>query len=397
MSNVLFLSVPSHGHVNPTIGLVDELVRRGERITYFASAPFQERIERAGAEFRAYALDLDMFKGMPPPGAPSPMLRIVASARAVIADILAQTAGESFDYLVHSTPFLFAKPMARLLKLPTVSSLAVFAGLEAFFQHGAKPAHAMFATNPQVTATLAQAGAEVEQAFGVTLPGSLPELLFNPGEVNLVYTSRYFAGDLPYFDDSYKFVGPPVHDRRETTDFPLERLAGRRVLYISLGTVFGDRALHLYETFFQAFAHWDGVVVLAAYGVDLSQRVAPANFIVRHYVPQGEILKHACAAITHGGMNSMSDLLAAKVPFVCLPLGADQPALASRAQALGATISLDLDALSAQALRGAVDRVMAEPGYRAAIARIAESFAQAGGYPKAVDEIFTLKRERGIA
>ena len=58
MSDVLFLASPSHGHVNPTLGLVDALVRRGERVTYFASEPFRERVEATGAAFKAYALFL---------------------------------------------------------------------------------------------------------------------------------------------------------------------------------------------------------------------------------------------------------------------------------------------------------------------------------------------------
>ena len=62
MSNVLFLGMPSHGHVNPTIGLVAELVRRGERVTYFASEMFRSRIEGAGATYRGYTSDLDLFK-----------------------------------------------------------------------------------------------------------------------------------------------------------------------------------------------------------------------------------------------------------------------------------------------------------------------------------------------
>jgi len=41
--------------------------------------------------------------------------------------------------------------------------------------------------------------------------------------------------------------------------------------------------------------------------------------------------------------------------------------------------------------------VLAEPSWRANIHAIAESFRAAGGYPKAVDEIFRLKREHRIA
>ena len=395
MSNVLFLASPSHGHVNPTLGLVDELVRRGERVTYFASEPFRERVEATGATFKAYAHDLDLFKGPPAPGQRSTMTDVFARGADAIADVFAQTQYHRFHYLVHSAPFPFAKPIARLLETPTVASHAVFAGLHAFFDRAAP--HPMLAPNPERDTAIARAAADIRRRFGVEPSSDFRDWIFNPGDLNLVYTSREFAGELPYFDDSYRFVGPPVHARHETTDFPLERIAGKRVLYISLGTVFGSRSLALYDAFVSAFARWDGVVVMAAYGVDTSAWRLPANFIVRPYVPQGEILKHASAAITHAGMNSISDLLAAEVPFVCLPMGADQPALASRARELGATIVLDHASVTVDQLATAVERVTTEPSFRTAIAGIAGSFRAAGGYPRAVDAVFALKKARGIA
>ena len=395
MSNVLFLASPSHGHVNPTLGLVAELVRRGERVTYFASEPFRERVEATGATFKAYAHDLDLFKGPPAPGQRSAMTDVFARGADAIADVFAQTQYHRFHYLVHSAPFPFTKPIARLLELPTVASHAVFAGLQPFFDRAAP--HPLLAPNAERDAAMAQAAAAIGKRFGVEVSPDFRDWIFNPGDLNLVYTSRLFAGDLPYFDASVEFVGPPVHARAETHDFPLERLAGKRVLYISLGTVFGNRSPALYEAFLQAFARWDGVVVMAAYGVDTHAWRVPANFIVRPYVPQGEILKHASAAITHGGMNSISDLLAAEVPFVCLPMGADQPALASRARELGATIVLDHATTTAEQLADAVERVTTEPSFRAGIHAIADSFRAAGGYPKAADAVFALKKARGIA
>ena len=397
MSNVLFLAAPSHGHVNPTLGLVQELVRRGEHVTYFASPPFKERVEATGATFKAYAHDLDMFKGPPAPGRRSAMLDVMAHGADTIADIFAQTQYRCFHYLVHPAPFAFAKPMARLLNVPTVSSLAVFAGLEPFFDRHGAATHPMLAPNAERDAVMARAAADIARRFGVEVSTDFRDWIFNPGDLNLVYTSRLFAGDLPYFDDAYVYVGPPVHERHETHDFPLERLLGKRVLYISLGTVFGGRSPALWQAFIDAFARWNGVVVMAAYGVDTTAWRSPANFIVRPDVPPGEILKHPTAAITHAGMNSISDLLAAEVPFVCLPMGADQPALAARAQALGATLVLDHAGATAEQLEHAIHRVTTEPAFGTSIHAIAESFRGAGGYPKAVDEIFLLKRRHRIA
>src|ERR1700743_2849337 len=133
MSNVLFLASPSHGHVNTTVGLVAELGRRAGRVRYVASEASRERIEATGATFKAYAHDLDMFKGPPAPGQRSVMLDVIARGADTLADIFAKTAYRRFDYLVHSAPFPFAKPVARLLELPRVASHAVFAGLQGLF------------------------------------------------------------------------------------------------------------------------------------------------------------------------------------------------------------------------------------------------------------------------
>src|SRR3954462_9700106 len=51
--HLAFVSIPAHGHVNPTLPLVAELVGRGHRGTYFTAADFGARIRHAGAAFHA--------------------------------------------------------------------------------------------------------------------------------------------------------------------------------------------------------------------------------------------------------------------------------------------------------------------------------------------------------
>ena len=53
MAKVLFLSLPLHGHVNPTLPLVRELVDRGDEIVYYATDAFAAQIEQTRARYRA--------------------------------------------------------------------------------------------------------------------------------------------------------------------------------------------------------------------------------------------------------------------------------------------------------------------------------------------------------
>src|SRR4051812_12910149 len=54
MAKALFFSLPLHGHTNPTLPLVGELVSRGEQIVYYSAPSFAAAIEQTGAHYRPY-------------------------------------------------------------------------------------------------------------------------------------------------------------------------------------------------------------------------------------------------------------------------------------------------------------------------------------------------------
>ena len=65
MSKGYIFNIPAHGHINPSLPLTRELVRRGEQITYFTGASEQAKIASTGAEFRALPYDLSSFSKSP--------------------------------------------------------------------------------------------------------------------------------------------------------------------------------------------------------------------------------------------------------------------------------------------------------------------------------------------
>lgn len=404
MSKVLFLGIPSHGHMNPTLGLTAALVKNGEAVTFFASAAFKSKVEAAGAVYKEYKEDLDIFKmnkaapgaapaaGIPAKPAGGGIISILLKPEAVIADVLQQIQGETFDYIIFSAAFPFGNTIAEILQLSAVSSFAVFAvGKEIINKMRDKIA------TPELMGAYKTVSGNIRSKYHVAMPEDPLSLFINKGELNIVYTSRYFAPNLDDFDSSFIFVGPPVYEKADKTGFPFELLEGKKVIYISLGTVFSNYSTALNELFFTTFADSDAVVVMTAYNVDLSRFNIPTNFIVRNYVPQLEILPYVTVAITHAGMNSIGDMLYTNTPFVAIPLGADQFFLSRRAAELGATIALDAASLTPEKLQQAVDEVVSNPSYQEASKKISQSFREAGGYQKAVEEIFELKKRKGIA
>jgi UDP:flavonoid glycosyltransferase YjiC (YdhE family) len=54
MSKIIYLTPPAHGHVNPALPVMRELVQRGDQVICYNIAEFRPQIEGTGATFRAY-------------------------------------------------------------------------------------------------------------------------------------------------------------------------------------------------------------------------------------------------------------------------------------------------------------------------------------------------------
>lgn len=394
MSKILILNISAYGHVNPTLGLVNELVNQGNEVIYFSSEEFREKIERAGAVFKTYGGESNPLKMQHNNGKETGINKlmnfvekILSSSNEIIDDILYQTKDIKFDYIVYDSVIPIGNVIGQILDVPSISSFAVFITPKERMIDKAYSIEDLIKDHP-IIHTYERVSKNLKEIYNLELTDEISELFFNKGDINIAYTSRYFVSHIEYYDDSFKFIGPPIYDRKENLDFPFEKLQEKKVIYISLGTVFNNMDIKLYDIFFKSFAGSDAVVVMTAYNIDISKFNIPENFIVKNYVPQSQILKYTDVAVTHAGMNSISDLLYNNVPFVAIPIGGDQPYMAKRASELGAAISLDKDKLTPEILKGSVKKVLTDPKYIENIKKISDSFKKSGGYEKAVEVFF---------
>ena len=51
MKKVAVFCIPAHGHTNPMLAVVKELVSRGDEVRFYSFSEFREKIERTGAAF----------------------------------------------------------------------------------------------------------------------------------------------------------------------------------------------------------------------------------------------------------------------------------------------------------------------------------------------------------
>ncbi|NBD24633.1 macrolide family glycosyltransferase [Paenibacillus glycinis] len=391
MARALFINGGSEGHINPTIGVVRELVSRGEEVVYFCAEAYRARMEKAGAAVRTF--DGQRFIQAFVSGGRSYLLEringLLLTADVIIPSVLEQIEGERFDYVIHDSMFGCGRMLARLLELPSISSCTSFAQTEASFD---RLMQASFATVPADIATPIQERydsltAMAKEKYGADIRSPY-EAFCNPAPLTIVYTTREFQPGGDAFGRTYKFVGPSISSRFAQAGFDLSAIEGKSPIYVSLGTVF-NQAVEFYQRCFEAFGNTEHTVVMS-----VGERTAiadlgeiPGNFIVSNYVPQPDVLQAAKLFLTHGGMNSAHEGLYYGVPLIVIPQGADQPIVAAQVAKTGAGMRLQMEGLTARQLREAAELVLSDAAYKNAAAAIGESFRRSGGYRQAANEI----------
>jgi len=151
----------------------------------------------------------------------------------------------------------------------------------------------------------------------------------------------------------------------------------RPLVYITFGTVVGTSpALRgVYRTALEAIASLP-VSALLTTGRGMEEGTLgaiPANVHVEEWVPQRDVFAHAATVVCHGGSGTVRGALAAGVPMVVVPQGADQPHNARRISAVGA--GLALPGTDAATLNAAIVRVLADADFGRAARRIADEIA----------------------
>jgi len=396
---IVYMNVPGHGHVNPTLPVVAELKRRGHEILYYNAEEFREPIERTGVSFRAYPefapTSADMVQAVH--NLVNVTLLLLEHSIHMTPYMLNELRRERPDLVIYDSICLWGMQAARILQYPSVASITTFV-LEGTANAFPKRHMLYFMLHalPRLPRLIKLRG-QLLREHG---KGSLPNVLFPcVGDLNLVFTSRDLQPGTPFIDDRFRFVGPSIDpDTRAKGDFPFDRLDADPLIYISLGTIHSDAiAQHdFYHRAFEAFADHHGRFILSiGKGTDVSSLPdIPSNFIVRNHVAQLDLLKHVDVFVTHAGMNSMHEGLYFGVPLVVVPQQMEQFANALQVKRSGTGIVIGdtppYGRVTASELRAAVDHLLADPSYKQRALSIGESLRNAGGYLRAVDEVEAL-------
>jgi MGT family glycosyltransferase len=373
---VLFVCLAGHGHVTPTLPLVAELVRRGHRVEYACGPEFMEAIGQTGAQWVA----MPGLAPFIPPAQVGPEIvalwfrHFFAGLAATYPVLLAHCRTHRPDAVVYDATNWPARLVARRMGLRAVRTIPNLAENETYSQvndalnSGLKDDPQMAAFADDVAGFAATHGVDLDVAGTMDVVEDL----------NLVFVARAFqpAGDS--FDDRFRFVGAMIggRERVQSWSSPHPELP---LLFVSLGSIFTDRP-DFYRTCVEAFGDGHFQVAMTIGDVDPADvGPLPPTVQVASWYPQLAVLRQARAFITHAGMNSTMEALYYGVPMLALPQMPEQAVNADRVAALGLGLKLDPQAITADALRSAVDQVTVSPVIQANLHRMQAEVRDAGG------------------
>lgn len=392
MSKIVFFSIPAHGHTNPTIPVVEELVNRGHEVWYYSFQDFKEKIETAGAKF----IPCDMFlpeiseKELEKKAGKdfASLIEMVADTTITLDEKVCTELREfQPDCIVSDSVCFWGKLFAKKLGVTYICSTTTFA----FNQHtaklmkrSAKEIVGMIFGMPRINKKM-----QLLRSYGYDVNNFISIIQNDNDTDTIVYTSKDFQPMAETFSDKYAFVGPSIRDASQD----VERNRDTKTIYISLGTVLNQNH-DFYENCIKAFAEGRHRVILSVGDkTDIASlgRI-PEHITVKHHVDQLAVLQKADVFITHCGMNSVNEALYYGVPMVLFPQHSEQGMVAERVAELGAGIKLK--GKKPKHLAEAVAEIFGNLSYYENAKNLSNSFRKSGGAVEAANVIIGKIEEK---
>ncbi|MFJ8470998.1 macrolide family glycosyltransferase [Kitasatospora sp. NPDC094011] len=380
-AHIAMVNIPAHGHVNPSLDVIRELVSRGHRVSYVNDPAFAEQIEATGAAFVPHQTGLPILKGAVTPGF-NMHAQVFEEARAMLPRMREAFEDDRPDLVLYDFMAYAGRALADSWGVPSM-----------LISPARVPAQDP-EREPFRTLMEALRSEHVPERFTQWLSDN--EL---PADDIFTYMVRPDRGLalIPYAlqpepeqvdPELFSFAGPCL-DNREYQGSWTRPADARKVLLISLGSAFTHRP-DFYRACLEAFGgltDWHVVLQVGRATDQAELGEIPSNVELHPWVPQFAVLQQADAFITHAGMGGCSEGLYCGLPMVAVPQAADQFQNADRLVELGVARRLDTDLATPAALRSAVLELTADPVVAARLAELKAEVRAGAGARRAADLI----------
>ncbi|MFJ8885454.1 macrolide-inactivating glycosyltransferase [Streptomyces sp. NPDC102402] len=387
-AHIAMFSIAAHGHVNPSLEVIRELVVRGHRVSYAIPASFAGTVAATGAQPVIYTSVL--------PTADNPedwgtelidnIEPFLADAVQALPHLAGAFEGDEPDLVLHDITSYPARVLAHRWGVPAVQLWPNLVPWEGYAEEVGDPQTAGLKQTERGRAYYARfASWLAENGLGDL---SSDDFVARPRR-GLVLIPEALQPNADRVDHSrFTFVGACQGDRADQGEWKRPADADK-VLLVSLGSSYTDEPA-FYRECVKAFGDLPGWHVVLQIGTHVDPSALgdlPDSVETHSWVPQLSVLKQADAFITHAGAGGSQEGLATGTPMVAVPQAVDQFGNADMLQALGVARHLPKDQADAASLRAAVLALVDDPEVAARLARIRERMAGEGGTRRAADLI----------
>ncbi|HET6969157.1 MAG TPA: nucleotide disphospho-sugar-binding domain-containing protein [Ornithinibacter sp.] len=406
MSRILVATVPVPAHTRLPLPVAARLVERGHEVLWFASSRFHDDIAAVGATPVPYGMTRDFdgarlleefpqLAGLRGPRAIGRAYSdvFVGEARHRVADLRAVLATTPVDAMVSDGLSYGVGLVGEALGVPT----ATFGDGPMVRAHGATPAfgpgllpmrgpvsqlrnHAVrTASRRWVFAEAQDRHDRLRRELGLPPDGrSVLEASVSP-LLHLQACSASFEYPVAHLPATVHWIGalrpdPPEHWLPPSW-WEEVRTSTRPVVHVTQGSIRHDMT-ELVVPALRALADEDVLVVVTTGGASRRHlEVAlggplPANARVCEFVPYDLLLPHVALCVTNGGYTGVTTALHHGVPLVQVGSTEEKAEIGARIRWSGVGLRIRATSPHPRRLRAAVRRVLGEPGYAGAAARM---------------------------
>jgi UDP:flavonoid glycosyltransferase YjiC (YdhE family) len=397
---ILAYTSPARGHLNPMMGPLLELHRRGAEVHVRTLASQVESVRDAGLEcepldpaIEALAHDDHRARTQIESGRRS-FAMLAARAPLEVPDFEAALAAIDPDAVLVDTTTYGAKAVAERLGLRWAEARPFLfeepaPGVPPFglgLRPLGGPAGRLRDSVLGLASIWFDRKARLPTANAGRRAAGLPPLASvaesrNRGDLTLYFTAEPFEYRRP-LPANVVMVGPGQWDT--AADAEVELPADERPLaLVACSSEFQDDGAIAAVALAGLRDRWRLVVTTA--GVDPAQLGGDSgDAVVARFLPHGPLLRQADVVVCHGGMGVTQKALAAGVPVCVVPWGRDQLEVAAHVVEAGAGTRVSRRRLTPERLAAAVARARE---YRPGAARVRAGFEATGGSATAADAL----------
>ncbi len=396
-AHIAMFSIAAHGHVNPSIEVIRELVARGHRVTYAIPPAFAEKVAEAGARPVLYNSTLPGPDDDPEAWGTTLLDNVepfLADAIQALPQLIKAYEGDGGgggegmgvpDLVLHDITSYPARVLAHRWGVPAISLSPNLVAWEGYEEEVAEPMWA----EPRQT----ERGRAYYERFegwlkenGIT---QHPDPFTGRPARSLVLIPKVMQPNADRVDENvHTFVGACQGDRSAQGDWQ-RPAAAEKVVLVSLGSAFTKQP-EFYRECVRAFGDLPGwhLVLQVGNHVDAGELgPVPANIEVRSWVPQLAILKQADLFVTHAGAGGSQEGLATATPMIAVPQAVDQFGNADMLAGLGVARHVPMEEATAETLRAAALALVDDPEVARRLKDVQADMAAEGGTRRAADLI----------